>query len=221
MNMTVDPSSQQAWRVVVPFKSMRDAKSRLGGSPGERRQLAIVMARDTLCAVANADNVVETIAVCSTAADVESFTMPGVRVLVLEGLALNDAIRTAEESVRGPSYAGSFAVLPGDLPYLRSSELAVALRRAGRLPRAMVTDRWGGGTTLLTATTGEPLAPAYGERSALAHRHAGVVELEVPVWSGLRRDVDTVEDLAVTPSLGFRTRRVLTERAALLTGALS
>jgi hypothetical protein len=47
------------------------------------------------------------------------------------------------------------------------------------------------------------------------------VELEVPVWSGLRRDVDTVEDLAVTPSLGFRTRRVLTERAALLTGALS
>ena len=219
--MTLDPALHEPWRVVVPFKSMRHAKSRLEGTPGERRQLAIVMARDTLCAVANAVNVTETVAVCSTHEDVESFTMPGVRVLVLDGLSLNDAIRTAEETVRGSSYFGSFAVLPGDLPYLRSSELAVALGRAAGFPRAMVTDRWGEGTTLLTATSGEPLSPAYGDRSALAHRHAGVVELEVPVWSGLRRDVDTVEDLALAPSLGFRTRRVLTERAGSLAEALS
>ena len=44
-------TSQTRWSVIVPMKNMAQAKTRLGDTPGYRRQMAILMARDTLCAV--------------------------------------------------------------------------------------------------------------------------------------------------------------------------
>ena len=201
------------WWAIVPMKDTRLAKSRLGGPTGDRRQLAIVMARDTLCAVVNASSVQGVLVVCDSADDVESFQLPGVSVLVREGLGLNEAIRAGAAAVAADGQARNVAVLPGDLPYLRSSELDVALSRAAAHPAACVGDRAGTGTTLLTARAGRQLLPAYGERSLQLHTQSGAVELGIPMWSGLRRDVDDPEDLRVTMSLGRRTRGVLERRA--------
>lgn len=206
-------NQEAQWWAIVPMKDTRLAKSRLGGPPGDRRQLAIVMARDTLCAVVNASSVQGVLVVCERTDDVESFELPGVSVLVREGRGLNEAIRAGAAALTADRQARNLAVLPGDLPYLRSLELDVALSRAAAHPSACVGDRAGTGTTLLTARAGHQLLPAYGERSLEAHRQNGAVELGIPMWSGLRRDVDDPEDLRVTMSLGRRTRAVLERRA--------
>jgi 2-phospho-L-lactate guanylyltransferase len=201
------------WWVVVPMKDTRLAKTRLGGTPGERRQLAILMARDTLCAIANARSVAGVVVVAQEERDRESFTLPGVRVVVRSGLGINDAIRAGVDLLRSGDAERDVAVLPGDLPYLRSSEIDAALQRAGAQPTSVVADRHGTGTTLLTARAGAAAEPAYGPGSLRAHRDQGAVELSVPAWSGLRRDVDVMADLAALGSLGRRTRTLLERRA--------
>ncbi|HEV7566719.1 MAG TPA: 2-phospho-L-lactate guanylyltransferase, partial [Microbacteriaceae bacterium] len=67
------------------------------------------------------------------------------------------------------------------------------------------------GTVLITALHAPSHAPAFGGGSRAAHAAVGYVELAVPVASGLRRDVDTPEQLrALDPdALGARTRALL------------
>jgi 2-phospho-L-lactate guanylyltransferase len=208
------------WWVVVPMKDTREAKSRFGGARGDRRQLAIVMARDTLCAVANASCVEGVLVVCQREEDVESFKLPGVTVVVRPELGINEAIVSGVSEVSGAGATPDVAMLPGDLPYLRSAELDVALSRAASSPVACLADRGGTGTTLLTVRGGNAVRPAYGPDSFRAHRAEGAVDLGLPVWSGLRRDVDVPEDLVVNASLGYRTRGLLERRARELTPEL-
>jgi 2-phospho-L-lactate guanylyltransferase len=208
-----DVQPEALWRVIFPMKDTRLAKSRLGGVPRERRRLAIVMARDTLCAAVHASYVEGVVAVCDREEDVECFALPGVTVVVRAGLALNDAILAGAAVARADSHDRNLAVLPGDLPYLRSAELDAALANSAGFPSACVGDRTGRGTTLLTARAGTDLAPAYGVDSLALHRERGAVELGIPAWSGLRRDVDVPDDLAVTYALSPRTRRLMEKRS--------
>jgi 2-phospho-L-lactate/phosphoenolpyruvate guanylyltransferase len=205
-------TSTTRWSVIVPMKNMEHAKARLGDTPGYRRQIAILMARDTLCAAANATGVEAVVVVCDREEDTESFALPGVTVVVRPDLDVNQAIRAGLALVRAADDDVNVAVLPGDLPYLRSSELDVALRSAARTPRAVVGDRTGHGTTLLTARAGVELLPHYGPDSLARHMETGAAELSVPAWSGIRRDVDVQSDLALTPALGYRTRALLEKK---------
>jgi 2-phospho-L-lactate/phosphoenolpyruvate guanylyltransferase len=205
-------AAHSTWWVIVPMKDMTRAKTRLAESRGQRRQFAIVMARDTLCAVVNADAVEGVLVVCEREEDVESFALPGVSVVVRPGLDINDAIRAGVALVRFGGDSRNVAALPGDLPYLSSSELDVVLERAASVPRAVVGDRTGRGTTLLTARTGVELEPRYGPGSLAQHLDTGATQLSVPAWSGIRRDVDLQSDLAPTPALGRRTSALLDQK---------
>jgi 2-phospho-L-lactate guanylyltransferase len=113
--------------------------------------------------------------------------------------ALNHAIRAAEAAitVRTPN----LAVLQGDLPALRSSELAEAITAARQHRRSFVSDRHRTGTAVLFARGGVPLDSAFGNNSAQHHLHSGATTL-AGAWPGLRCDVDTPEDLAVALTLG-------------------
>lgn len=202
------------WWAILPMKDTRVAKSRLGGAPDERRQMAIVMARDTLSAVVNATCVDGVLVVCDREEDVESFALPDVTVVVRPGLSLNEAVLAGAELLRAEDPARNLAVLPGDLPYLRSGELEAVLDRAAGHAATCLGDRAGRGTTLTTARVGTDLVPSYGVESLARHREAGAVEVEAPAWSGLRRDVDVLEDLAGTAALGRCTRRLIEQRAA-------
>lgn len=198
--------------MIVPMKDTRLAKSRLGGAPGERRQLAIVMARDTLCAAVNASCVEGVLVICDREVDVESFALPGVTVVVRAGLSLNEAVIAGAAYVRADRPTSNLAVLPGDLPYLRSSELESALGQAAGFTATCVGDRTGRGTTLTTVRAGTDLNPVYGVDSLARHRETGAFEIAIPAWSGLRRDVDLPEDLTVTHGLSPRTRHVMKQR---------
>jgi 2-phospho-L-lactate/phosphoenolpyruvate guanylyltransferase len=123
------------------------------------------------------------------------------------------------------------AALTADLPALRPAELAAALcavaevagvagvAAAGQAANgtAFMPDAAGVGTTLYAAMPSGDFRPAFGGASRARHALAGAAELAldgvldgVP---GLRRDVDTADDLraAVALGAGFRTTALAAE----------
>lgn len=200
------PRGPGSWTVIVPVKASARAKSRIRLEPAMRRTLALIMAEDTVTAVVGAAPVGRVLVVIEDARDGAMLArVPRVELFVTRTDELNAAIRDGLAAL-GPA-AGPVAVLPADLPSLTAAELAAALELAAAHPRSVVADRAGTGTTLLTARSADLLDPRYGVGSFAAHVAGGAVPLDVPARSGLRRDVDRVDNLrSVT---GPRTRAVL------------
>ncbi|EFC83732.1 2-phospho-L-lactate guanylyltransferase [Parafrankia sp. EUN1f] len=127
---------------------------------------------------------------------------------------LNPAFAHAAALARRLHPGWGTAALSADLPALRPQELRRALTVAPSTGHAVLADAVGTGTVLLSAAPGTELRPRFGSGSFRAHRDAGAADLtgllrdQVP---GLRRDVDTVSDLADARALGLgpATRRVL------------
>jgi 2-phospho-L-lactate guanylyltransferase len=188
----------ESWTVVIPVKGTASAKSRLGGSA----DLALAIALDTVSAALGAARVV----VVTSAAAAAPFDALDVLVSIDPGGGLNAAIADGVAAAGD----GPVAVLLGDVPALRTAELAAALAAGLQHPLAFVPDADGEGTVLITALRAADHTPAFGPGSREAHRAAGYVELDVPADSGLRRDVDTPEHLAAIGSrLGPRTAALL------------
>ncbi len=189
------------WTVVIPVKGTAGAKSRLGAAPG----LALAIALDTVVAASATRARVLVV----TAADAAPFEALGAEVIADPGAGLNAAARQGIAHAHGP-----VAVLLGDLPALQPAELAAALALAETHELSMVADADAEGTALVAALRGASHSLAFGRGSRAAHLALGYVELDVPAASGLRRDVDTAEQLA---SLGDR---VGPRTAALLSSGL-
>jgi 2-phospho-L-lactate guanylyltransferase len=101
------------------------------------------------------------------------------------------------------------------LPALRSRTLELALDAALAHERAFVPDADGTGTTLVTARAGSGFVHRFGPGSARAHRSSRLVELQLPVTSTLRRDVDLEEHLQqLAGRLGPRTNMALSASPA-------
>lgn len=124
---------------------------------------------------------------------------------------LNAALRHGA-AVAARRWPGTgLAALTADLPAVSPAELAAALRAAGAGPgAAFVPDAAGIGTTLYAVPPGGPFSPLFGGASRARHAAAGATELELDVMTGLRRDVDTPDDLreALTLGAGPFTRAV-------------
>lgn len=207
----------------MPLKSSVRGKSRIEVDPAVRRELALAMAADTVTAAAAADGVRAVLIVVDDPEDAQFLLqIPRVRMVRTYAAELNRAIRDGLEAVPGDLGASEsrdrdgiptpVAVLPGDLPSLLPTELSTALRAVAGHRRAVVADRQGTGTTLLTASAVPWLHPNYGAGSFGRHLADGAVHLDLPEGSGLRRDVDQIADLADVT--GPRTVKVL-EKAGL------
>lgn len=178
-------------------------KSRLGLTPEVARAIAL----DTIAAaVGTGSRVVVVTADLTIAEKATALGAEAVLETAPTGLAAAISLGLPDDGAR--------AVLLGDLPALRPADLAAALADALGHPRAFVADTEGTGSTLVTASAGLSLIHAFGPDSANRHREAGLIELDVPPDSSLRRDVDLAEHLAAaaTAGLGPRTRAAL-ERA--------
>lgn len=217
-NDQVPRTPRDRWTIVVPLKSSARGKSRIELDPALRRRLAVAMALDTVTAAAAADGVLTVLVVVDDPADGDQLAaIPWVRIVRSRTPGLNQAIAdglhavghdasSVENVADGP---GPVAVLPADLPSLAAMELSEALAAAVPHRSAVVADRQGTGTTLLTAAGAHHLQPRYGSESLRRHVAGGAVLLDLPVTSGLRRDVDQIDDLAGVR--GPRTLAVLTE----------
>jgi 2-phospho-L-lactate/phosphoenolpyruvate guanylyltransferase len=202
------------WTVVLPVKVLARAKSRLAVLAGSRRaDLALALASDTVSAVVACPEVARVIVVTSDAKAGSRLAALGAIVVPDEPSdGLNAALRRGA-SVASDRWPGSgIAALAADLPALRPAELGRALGAASAATggAAFVPDAAGIGTTMYAVMPGVAFRPMYGGASRARHASAGAVELSLEGVPGLRRDVDTPEDLraAVELGAGFRTAAV-------------
>ncbi|WP_394553461.1 2-phospho-L-lactate guanylyltransferase [Agromyces sp. MMS24-JH15] len=199
-----DASRDPDWTVVIPVKAPTRAKTRLAPDldPAARERLAAAFAVDTFAAAVGAAGVRRVLVVGEADATRRAAEAAGAEYVAESGgtglrAAIADGVRAA-----GP---GDVAVLLGDLPCLRSEDLADALADAAGHPLAFVRDADGTGTTLATARAGVGFAAHFGDGSAARHAEAGFVELGASSsssWTSLRRDVDTAAALAEAVALG-------------------
>jgi len=193
------------WVVVVPVKRFGTAKSRLLVPPSYRARLARAMALDTVAAAVQCAAVV-------VVTDEQPADFRALGALVVPdspAAGLNPAL--VHGAASAPVGAGT-AALSADLPALQPAELTFALRLLPVGARGVVADATGAGTTLLAAAPGVALSPAFGPASYRRHRSSGAIAL-ARAGPGLRRDVDTVEDLAAAAALGLgrRTQQLYAE----------
>ena len=200
----------RTWTVVIPIKAPDRGKSRIAVDPAARDEIAAALAFDTVAAVAAARLVDRVIIVTDGAAQlgwIAELPQGREKVAVVPSAAtsLNGSILDGLAVARGAA-----AVLPGDLPGLLPESLDEVLQQVSA-PVSVVPDADGIGTTLLAALRAPDLEPAYGPDSFRRHRAGGAQEIVLPVEHWLRRDVDTVDDLAL----------ILTGRTAASAAALS
>jgi len=227
--MTQMRRDEHGWTLVLPVKGGRRAKSRLGAES----YLARAIALDTIEAAVACPVVAAVVVVTTDPAIAGQATAVGARVLMERdpGAGLDAAVRDGLASLPATRAAG---VLLADLPALRPDDLAVALDAVGvALARpggptaasgrgadgsrwAVVPDADRTGTVLL-AGSATGMRPAFGPGSAAAHVERGAIRLDLDL-PRLRRDVDTLDDLALAVRLGVG--RNLTAALAAPHGAL-
>ncbi len=191
------------WVVVLPVKALTAAKTRLDRD--DRADLALAMATDTVTAAGASRSVTAIVVVTD---DERARAALGPLATVVPDRpdgGLNAALAHGSRVAAARWPHAGVAVLTADLPALSGEHLDRALTAAAEVPRALVADAAGSGTVLLTAGPGLALEPAFGDGSRGSHREAGVVDLteRLADVSGLRRDVDTLDDLDAAGQLGL------------------
>ncbi|WP_055526876.1 2-phospho-L-lactate guanylyltransferase [Streptomyces alboniger] len=193
------------WTLVIPLKSLSRAKSRLTATAGDglRPGLALAFAQDTVAAAVACPAVRDVAVVTDDALASRELAALGALIVPDEpGEGLNAALRHGTAAVRAERPDAPVAALNADLPALRPVELARTLDRAAHFSRAFLPDAAGIGTTLLTASAGTELLPAFGVASRARHTASGAVELPLDGIDSVRQDVDTGEDLRAALVLG-------------------
>lgn len=182
------------WWVVVPVRDTRRGKSRILLDPGSRARLARAVAADTIAAAVAAPGVRAVLAVTETAGDADLARHSGARAVTTIPRGLAAAVRAGLATA--PSGA-AVAVLLGDVPALSPEALGQVLAGVRPGSASFVRDADGAGTTLV-AIDGTPARTRFGPGSARLHAAIGLVDAvaQGPVPASIRRDVDTLADLA-------------------------
>jgi len=192
--------------LVIAVKRLAAAKTRLAPvfSAAAREDVVLAMLIDTITAATAVPAVRTVVVVTPDTAAAGAAKDLGALVLAdptPDGHRdpLNNALRAAAAQVRG--HTANTVALQGDLPALRTDELAEAIAAARAHPRSFVADRHGTGTSALFSFDAG-LDPHFGTDSAQRHRRSGAVELS-GAWPGLRYDIDTPDDLVAARRLGL------------------
>ena len=197
------PVQQEAsWGVVVPVKRLAVAKSRLAAyGDGARRELALAFARDVVTAALACPVVSHVLVVTDDARAASALRALGARIAPDDpDDGLNPALVHGADLLRAGSPLLGIVTLSSDLPALRPADLGAVLGAVPAGARGFVPDAAGHGTTLLAAAAPADLAPEFGPASAARHLASGARLLDAP--PGLRRDVDTPQDLREALELG-------------------
>jgi 2-phospho-L-lactate guanylyltransferase len=180
------------WSVLMPVKVLAQAKSRLAALAGPRRgELALALACDAVAAVLSSGPVARVIVITDD-------QIAGPALAGLGALVVPDEPRDGLNAALWHGAAHAAARWP--------DELGRTLRAAAAWPSAFVADAAGDGTTLYAAAPGVPFRPAFGLASRSRHAAGGAVELDLDGIPGLRRDVDTPDDLRAAVTLGLGPR---------------
>lgn len=189
------------WRVVICARRLDVAKTRLRPLGEAARQgLALAMTRDVLEAAGGAPGVIEVVLVSEDPSLPHLARALGAVALRDPGLGLNNAFLHGMGA--GSSGDTWTAMLMADLPCLTSHVLQRVLDAAARHPAAVVADRGGIGSTMLTTASDCRARPRFGQRSLHQHVATGATPVAADEPRA-RCDVDTQADLGVALGLGL------------------
>lgn len=203
------------WVAVVPVKDPKRAKSRLGPELETwRTDLAAAFATDTLSALLAARRVAVAVVVGGRRLPTDLLEHDRVRTLPDPG-DLNAAAAEGIAWAHRHHPDAAILVLTGDLPAATGEAIDHLLTTVPIGPLAVIPDIERTGSTGLLIGQGVDVTPAFGGASLSRHEAAGAQPVELPGIERLRRDVDTVDQLAAAVELGVgeRTRLVLAEMA--------
>ena len=198
-----DAPTTDRWTLVVPVKSLSEAKSRLRGvmRPADRHDLVLSMLTAVLRSCAGARGIRNYAVVTADDRVAALARRFGAQVLpdpIPPGHP--DPLNAALAAVLPDRAAHPVGVLTADLPELTSTLLEAILSEATRHRHSVVSDHLGLGTTMAFWTPGAgEIVPRFGPGSARAHLSTGgAVDLAVllgPLVAPARRDVDTPADV--------------------------
>jgi len=209
------------WTFVIPLKPLSRAKSRLAdtASDGVRPGLALAFAQDTVAAALACGAVSDVVVVTDDQRAGHALSELGAGIVPdTPARGLNAALAHGASAIREKRPRAAVAALNADLPALRPGELARVLDAATEFPRAFLPDAAGIGTTLLAATSGRELRPAFGVDSRTRHRASGARELALDAVDSVRQDVDTGDDLRAALALGVGPRTAAASARLLIPG---
>lgn len=210
----------QPWAAIVPVKRLALAKTRLSVPLPLRTRLALAMAVDTVAAAMSATVVGHVVVVTDDADAAETMLAIGAEVVndapdagLNPALLHGAAVATAGDLDRG------VVAMSSDLPAVTGAALDQVLQGIGHGSAAFVADAGGTGTVLLAARPAHLFEPLFGSDSARRHAGAGALDVTKLADSRVRRDVDTLANLAAADALGCgaATAKVLAEHPELLT----
>lgn len=189
----------------MPHRGLEAAKTRLASilDPDEREALSAELLGRVLRVAGEAAPEVVVITPAEALRDI--VTAAGARLAVQRGMGLNAGLDQARAEALEQGVE-TLVVLHGDLPNLRSGEVATLISAAqGVLAVALAPDRAGTGTNGLALRPPSAVDFRFGPESFALHvaaaREAGI-EPAVVRAPGLAFDLDTPEDLARWLELG-------------------
>lgn len=203
-----------SWVVVLPVKPWATAKSRLTADAPLRAEFARAFALDVVATARSTPGVAAVLVVTREPTLASRLarigTLPeGGSAEPAEVVVVDDPGERLDESVlHGAAQAArrwpglGRAVVTSDLPVLRPGHLEAVLTAATVHVRAAVADTEGTGTTVLTATAGHDIRPAFGVGSFDRHLRLGAADVTAIAAPGVRRDVDIAAHLATARRLG-------------------
>jgi 2-phospho-L-lactate guanylyltransferase len=157
------------WHAVVPVKMLSQGKMRLAGvlTPDERRQLVVTMLQDVTRALDGVADVTHRSVITFD----PSIVPPGWQYIEDPGLGLNGALQNVTREQDAESDAG-LLVLPGDIPFVTSGEIAdlTAAHQSGVL--AIAPDWADVGTNGLALAPSGAIDFCFGAQSFGAHTRA-------------------------------------------------
>jgi 2-phospho-L-lactate/phosphoenolpyruvate guanylyltransferase len=207
---------------LVPVKDLTQAKVRLSPllSPTERHVLATAMLDDVLAALRQA-SAVERIALVTTEPHALSLAMQWGFEVVDEGSGRGEtgAVELAVKVCRERG-ASSLAVIPGDIPLLRATDVDCVIQHGTRYDVVIVPSWDSRGTNIILLRPPDALQLRFGSWSFFPHvkqaKRKGL-SYKVVRLPRVALDVDTPEDLArlVPQAMGTRSYAVLEEMGIL------
>jgi 2-phospho-L-lactate guanylyltransferase len=182
---------------VIPMKPLAQAKTRMALSPLTREAVVLAMFKDTLSAVGQSSNVVETYIVTRDPEISSIARRFGAKVVREHRLSsLNYALGLGRREAALDRPFNGIAMIAGDLPGLEAAELDSVIDELDVRQRPLlVPDHHHVGTSMLLHTYGHFPAISFGEGSLTAHERFGYQRVQHHVPS-LQHDVDTLSDLA-------------------------
>jgi 2-phospho-L-lactate/phosphoenolpyruvate guanylyltransferase len=183
---------------LIPVKSLREAKARLGDhfEPAARLAIARALLEDAL-ALAGSAPFLRWWVVSDDPEVVDAARAKGVGIAPDRGRGLNAALASGIQTVAAAG-AGSVTIVPCDLPLAWKGDLEDLLDTGATSDVVVVPSGNDGGTNALYLSPPDLLAPHFGEGSMKRHLEAAEakrVRCSVLALERFALDIDTIEDV--------------------------